>query len=122
MQMASTPATSFNNTEDPLSDSLQDEEDGYMVDPEEENLAHFKPLMSKEKGERGNFLETIKTTLFNWSSRGDQKSRDLLASHLPTVLRLSVSCPFEDVRRSLKALLEAIDVREKCQCLSCFTN
>ena len=117
--MASTPATSFNNTEDPLSDSLQDEEDGYMVDPEEENLAHFKPLMSKE---RGNFLETIKTTLLNWSSRGDQKSRDLLASHLPTVLRLSVSCPFEDVRRSLKALLEAIDVRGKCQCLSCFIN
>ena len=67
--MASTPATSFNNTEDPLSDSLQDEEDGYMVDPEEESLAHFKPLMSKEKGERRNFLETIKTTLLNWSSR-----------------------------------------------------
>lgn len=96
------------STDDTL--SLHEEEDGYMVDPEEEALAHFKPIMSKEKGEREGYLDTIKTTLLNWSARGDQKSRDLLASHLPTVLRLSLSCPFEDVRASLKTLLQTIDV------------
>ena len=110
LAMATTQLRTSVSTDDTL--SLHEDEDGYMVDPEEEILAHFKPIMSKEKGERDTYLETMKTTLLNWSTRGDQKSRDLLASHLPTVLRLSLSCPFEDVRVSLKTLLETIDVSD----------
>lgn len=105
----------------------EEEEEGDdegIVEQGEDSLAFFKPLMSKEKTERLAFLETLKDNFMSWSTRAfppsspspslssDPKALELLNLHLPTVLRLSLTCPFDDVRHSLKTLLVTLKVRE----------
>lgn len=79
------------------------------VDLENEDLTprYFNGLMHKDRSERTAFIDALTKSLQLWIDRKqDQFAKKLLENHLPTVLTLSVNCPFEDVQRRLTDLLE----------------
>ena len=87
------------------------DEDEIDLEGEDDTLRYFKPLMSKEKQERSLHLEHLTKSINLWSRvKDDDKAKHLLTVHLPTVLRLSLTCPFVDVRQTLHLLLSTIQV------------
>lgn len=87
---------------------------------EDETLRYFKPLLSKEAAERTQFADNLHKSVKLWNSRSsrDAAAKSLLEHHLPTVLRLSLTCPFNDVRTRLSDLLSQLQASLDCECAS----
>lgn len=81
------------------------------LEGEDDTLRYFKPLMSKEKQERSTYLDNLIKSINLWSNVKDNIiAQHLLMSHLPTVLRLTLTCPFNDVRHTLQLFLQNLQV------------
>jgi sestrin len=89
-------------------DLYDEDEDGQFLDTEDDTLRYFKPLMSKEQQERSSFLESTVKAFTHWSTSRDARAQHLLSFHLPTVLRLALTCPFNDVRKTFESLLRTL--------------
>ena len=88
-------------------------EDGDEQDIEEEDttLYYFGGLFRRDGTERATFFEKFKKAALCWiSKRDDPSAANLLRSHLPTVLRLSVTAPFRDIRENAAAILQELNV------------
>lgn len=81
------------------------------LDNEDEAPSFFYGLKQRDKDKRGQSLEQIYKTVEMWTSRKDEESaRKLLKVHLPTMLRLSVECPLEDVRTAFTKMVAMLKV------------
>ena len=88
------------------------EEEKDLVE-EDDTLKYFKPLMSRDRGQRNVFIDSLSKSLSLWHSRandGDQIGTHLLNNHLPTAVRMTITCPFPDVRLRLVEILANIEV------------
>ena len=81
------------------------------LDNEDEAPSFFYGLKQRDKDKRGQSLEQINKTVEMWVSRKEEETaRKLLEAHLPTMLRLSVECPMEDVRTTFTRLVAMLKV------------
>ena len=81
------------------------------LDNEDEAPSFFYGLKQRDKDKRAQSLEQIHKTVEIWMSRKDEEiAKNLLEVHLPTILRLSVECPLEDVRTAFTKLVAMLKV------------
>lgn len=81
------------------------------LDNEDEAPSFFYGLKQRDKDKRAQSLEQIHKTVEIWASRKDEETaKKLLEVHLPTMLRLSVECPLEDVRTAFTKLVAMLKV------------
>ena len=81
------------------------------LDNEDEAPSFFYGLKQRDKDKRGQSLEQIYHAVEMWASRKDEEiARKLLGAHLPTIVRLSVECPLEDVRTVFTKLVAMLKV------------
>ena len=81
------------------------------LDNEDEAPSFFYGLKQRDKDKRAQSLEQINKTVEIWVSRKDEETaRKLLEAHMPTMLRLSVECPLEDVRTAFTKLVAMLKV------------
>ncbi len=90
-------------------------EDGNEKDlvEEDDTPKYFKPLMTKDKKQRELFLDAFSNSLMFWHSRSlehDKVAAHLVRTHSATVMRLSMTCPFTDVRIKLKEIIKMLEV------------
>ena len=100
----------------------EEEEEEIDLQSEDETLRYFKPLMCKEVAERAQFMDNLYRSLKLWIGRSPQDgaAKRLLEHHLPTILRLSLTCPFNDVRARLSEMLSKLQasiVGSLCHCV-----
>ena len=92
------------------------ESDGYEdeVDLEEyDTLLYFAGLLRRDAGERASWMEQFGKSVKSWVSRPDDKTaQNLLSAHLPTVLRLSINAPFQDIKSKMTEILGEVEVSE----------
>lgn len=83
------------------------------LEEEDHSPKYFKPLMTRDKKQRDTFLDTLTNSLRYWHKRSttdnDAVATSLINSHTPTILRLSITCPFSDVRTKLNQLLKLLE-------------
>lgn len=83
------------------------------LEEEDQTPRYFKPLMTRDKKERDMFLDMLTNSLKFWHRRSvsenDAVASHLLQVHTPTILRLSITCPFSDVRTKLKETLKLLE-------------
>lgn len=92
--------------------SYEDDIDG-EAEEEDLTLFYFESLFRRDVHERATFLKNFNKSVKKWIARTDDvASQRLLQAHLPTALRLSINSPFEDIRESMKRLLEELEVGE----------
>jgi len=81
------------------------------LDNEDEAPSFFYGLKQRDKDKRAQSLEQIHKAVETWVSRKDEEiARKLLRVHLPTMLRLSVECPLEDVRAAFTKMVAMLKV------------
>ena len=87
-------------------DSLEEEE--VDLEGEDDTLRLFMGLLHKDKNERVAYLAHLARSVKLWLKRrnDDKTAEKLLSVHLPSTLRISLTCPFEDVREQLSAILK----------------
>jgi hypothetical protein len=97
------------NNHSPYEDEMEEEEEteGDLT------LFYFESLFRRDANERATFLNNFNKSVKKWIARPDDPAaQGLLQAHLPTVLRLSVNSPFEDIRVAMKRLLDELEVQE----------
>ena len=96
-----------------MAEELDFVEEELDLEGEDDTLRRFKPLISKERHQRTAFIDELQKSLTMWSLRAkeDALAQHLLDVHLPTILRLSCTCPFSDVRERCGHLLQDVQVR-----------
>ena len=89
-----------------------DYEEEVDLEGEEETLRLFTGLMRKEKPEREAFVQHLAHSVQLWLRKrnDDTAAKKLLSTHMPSILRLSLTCPFEDVREGLGNILQLAKV------------
>ena len=81
------------------------------LENEDEAPSFFYGLKQRDKDKRAQSLEQIHKAVEIWMSRKDEEiAKNLLKVHLPTILRLSVECPLEDVRTAFTKLVAMLKV------------
>ena len=81
------------------------------LDVEDEGPSFFYGLKQLDRDKRAQALEQILTAVELWVSRKDEEvAKNLLSVHLPTMLRLSVECPLEDVRTAFTKMVAMLKV------------
>ena len=68
-------------------------------------------LKSRDKGKRGKGVSCVASHLEQWSKASDDAlAHRSLTAFLPIAVRLTLDCPFADVRERLKRILEQLKV------------
>ena len=98
------------NNHSPYEDEMEEEEEAEG----DLTLFYFESLFRRDANERATFLNNFNKSVKKWIARPDElTAQRLLQAHLPTVLRLSVNSPFEDIRDAMKRLLDELEVLEE---------
>ena len=91
-------------------DSLEEEE--VDLEGEDDTLRLFMGLLRRDKNERAAYLTHLARSVKLWLKRrnDDKTAEKLLSAHLPSTLRISLTCPFDDVREKLSEILKLAKV------------
>lgn len=78
--------------------------------------SYFADILTSQEDARRRQTERLVHEVRSWAdtigANGAQSpQRELLAAHLPSVLRLALQCPFDDVREAFERLLKDLKVR-----------
>ena len=77
----------------------------------DEAPSFFYGLKQRDKDKRAQALEQIRKTVEIWGQHKDEETaKKLLTVQLPTILRLSVESPFEDVRTAFTKMVATLKV------------
>lgn len=79
------------------------------LEEEDESLALFMGLLRRDKAERVSFLRHLarhSVQLWLRKRHEDATAKKLLQTHMPSILRISLTSPFEDVREELGTILQ----------------
>jgi len=77
----------------------------------DESPSFFYGLKQRDKDKRAQALEQIRKTVEIWGQhKDDDSAKKLLSVQLPTMLRLSVESPFEDVRTAFTKMVANLKV------------
>ena len=89
-----------------------DYEEEVDLEGEEDTLRLFMGLMRKDKPEREAFVRDLARSVQLWLRRRNDEmaAEKLLSIHMPSILRLSLTCPFADVREGLERILQQAKV------------
>ena len=91
---------------------MSDEED---ITSEVDSLRDLCGLQTRDENSRHQFLESLARTVKAWTNRQRENVENgfenSISDILPCILRLSLRCPFSDIRQSCSDLLNAIKVR-----------
>lgn len=102
-------------------------EELFSSDQDEESLRFLFSICHRDPASRAHGLETIRNTLDAWidgygsprnaggatpSSINGVETESLLRDHLPSLLRLTDQCPFDDVREGAQQILADLEVSE----------
>jgi len=80
-------------------------------DSHDEAPSFFYGLKQRDKDKRAQALEQIRKTVEIWCQHRDEETANkLLTVQLPTMLRLSVESPFEDVRTAFTKMFATLKV------------
>ena len=105
-----------------------EEEEEVDLEGEEDTLRLFMGLLHKEASQRCSYLSHLTRSVQLWlrRRREDMTADKLLSIHMPSILRISLTCPFQDVREQLSSVLKFAKVRAThegvcvCVCAGCF--
>lgn len=88
---------------------MSDEED---ISSEVDSLRDLCGLQTRDENSRHQFLESLARTVKAWTNRQRENVENgfenSISDILPCILRLSLRCPFSDIRQSCSDLLNAI--------------
>ena len=100
-----------------------EEEEEVDLEGEEDTLRLFMGLLHKEASQRCSYLSHLTRSVQLWlrRRREDMTADKLLSIHMPSILRISLTCPYQDVREQLSSVLKFAKVRERggsvCVCV-----
>ena len=78
---------------------------------QEPTLLFFGELFRREETDRCKFIDNVSKCMKTWVGKpNDLSAQSMLQAHLPTVLRLSINAPFNDIRERFRELLREVKV------------
>jgi hypothetical protein len=81
---------------------------------EDESLRDLSVLRTRDSASRQRYLESLGKIVDLWTNKGEENvekdGRKALMEILPSILMISIRCPFPDVREKCANLIENVKV------------